>query len=63
LARAAGVAPTHLQAITSTQALSLVAEYAGLLTRTHRIGIVLVLAALFPIATLARTLARQRASN
>jgi hypothetical protein len=60
LARAAGVAPTLLLALTCTQALSLFDDYAGLLTRTHRIAIVLIIAALFPIATLIRTLNRRR---
>jgi hypothetical protein len=54
LARAAGVAAPLILALTCVQALSLFDSYAALLTRTHRIAIVLFLVALFPIATLLR---------
>jgi hypothetical protein len=61
MARAMTVAPVLILSITCVQALSLFDDYAGLLTRAHRIAIVLVLTALLPAAVLARALIGRRA--
>jgi hypothetical protein len=63
LARGAGAAPVLILAITCVQALFLFEEYSVFLTRTHRIALVLAIAAFFPLAILVRALAARRNST